>query len=190
MKLYWGPYSCAIGIHILLEEPGKPYETEKLDVGGGATHAPPFLSVNPKGKVPTLMRDDGSVLTEFGAIATWLARTNPERDLLPADPEIEARAAETIAYVTGSIHGQGYARLFKPQTFEPQDTVHGTLGIGQSAVKTHIMMPLRSWHAIARSVPIVPLAMLLDVACRLCAIPNKASTQCSHYFRVARDRFA
>jgi glutathione S-transferase len=135
MKLYWGPHTCAIGIHMLLEEIGKPYETEKLDVSGGATHAPPFMSVNPKGKVPTLVRNDGSVLTEFGAIATWLARTNPEKNLLPLDPEIEARAAETIAYVEGSIHGQGYARLFKPQAFEPPDMVHGKLGLGQSAVK-------------------------------------------------------
>jgi glutathione S-transferase len=82
-----------------------------------------------------LVRDDGSVLTEFGAIATWLARTNPEKNLLPSDPEVEARAVETIAYVEGSIHGQGYARVFKPETFEPQDRVHGKLGLGQSAVK-------------------------------------------------------
>jgi glutathione S-transferase len=114
---------------------GKPYETEKLDVSGGATRAPPFMSINPKGKVPTLVRDDGSVLTEFAAIATWLARTNPGKNLMPSDPEIEARAAETLAYVEGSIHGQGYGRLFKPQTFEPQEMVHGTLGLGQSAVK-------------------------------------------------------
>ena len=69
MKFYCGPHTCAIGIHTLLEEIGKPYETEKLDVSGGATHTPPFMSVNPKGKVPTLVRDDGSVLTEFGAAA-------------------------------------------------------------------------------------------------------------------------
>jgi hypothetical protein len=37
MKLYWGPHTCTIGIHILLEEIGKPYETEKLDLSGGAT---------------------------------------------------------------------------------------------------------------------------------------------------------
>ena len=35
MKLFWGPHTCAIGSHILLEESGKPYETEKLDVSGG-----------------------------------------------------------------------------------------------------------------------------------------------------------
>jgi len=77
MKLYLGPHTCAIGIHILLEELGHSYETEKLDVSGGATHEAAFLAINPKAKVPTLMRDVGSVLTEFSAIATWLARTNP-----------------------------------------------------------------------------------------------------------------
>jgi glutathione S-transferase len=135
MKLYWGPHTCAIGIHVLLEEIGAPYETEKLDVGGGATHGPPFVGLNPKGRVPTLVRDDGTVLTEFAAIATWLARTHPDKDLLPSDPEIEARAVETISYVEGTIHGHGYGRLFAPQVFEPQDLVHQTVGLGQASVR-------------------------------------------------------
>jgi glutathione S-transferase len=42
MKLYWGPHTCAIGIHILLEEIGEPYETEKVDTAGGA-NAPAAL---------------------------------------------------------------------------------------------------------------------------------------------------
>jgi len=135
MKLYWGPHTCAIGIHVLLEEAGAVYETEKLDVAGGATRQPPFLAVNPKGKVPTLMRDDGSVLTEFAAIATWIARTQPDKALLPADADGEARAIETMAYVVGTIHGQGYARIFAPEKFEPSDVVHQKLGLGQSRVQ-------------------------------------------------------
>ncbi len=43
MKLYWGQHTCAIGIHILLEEIGKPYETEKLDVASGVSRKPPFI---------------------------------------------------------------------------------------------------------------------------------------------------
>jgi glutathione S-transferase len=135
MKLYWGPHTCAIGIHVILEETGLPYETEKVDVAGGATREPPFLAVNPKGKVPALVRDDGSVLTEFPAIAYWLARTNPQSGLLPDDPDAQARAVEVMAYVEGTIHGQGFARMFMPGMFEPQDVVHGTLGLGQAAVK-------------------------------------------------------
>jgi glutathione S-transferase len=135
MKLYWGPHTCAIGIHVIVEEIGAPYETEKLDVSGGASRRPPFSGVNPKGKVPTLVRDDGTVLTEFGAIATWLARTNPDKALLPRDAEGEARASEVIAYVEGTIHGQGYARIFMPEKFEPQDIVHQTIGLGRTSVK-------------------------------------------------------
>ena len=135
MKLYWGPHTCAIGIHVLLEEIGKPYETEKVDVVGGETAKPAFQAINPKGKVPTLLRDDGSVLTEFGAIATWLARQNPDKHLLPDTPEDEARAIEIMDYAVGTVHTQAFSRIFAPAKFEPKDLVHGTLGLGQSSTK-------------------------------------------------------
>jgi glutathione S-transferase len=135
MKLFWGPHTCAIGAHIILEETGHPYELEELDVAGGETQKPPFNEINPKSKVPTLIRDDGSVLTEFGAIATWLARLTPEKQLLPSDPNGEARATEVMDYVVGTIHGQGFARIFKPVKFEPPDVLHKATGLGTSAVK-------------------------------------------------------
>jgi hypothetical protein len=50
------------------------------------------------------------------------------------DAEGEARASEVIAYVEGTIHGQGYARIFMPEKFEPQDIVHQTLGLGGTSV--------------------------------------------------------
>jgi hypothetical protein len=37
VKLYWGPHTCAIGIHILLEGIGEPYEMEKVDTAGRQT---------------------------------------------------------------------------------------------------------------------------------------------------------
>jgi glutathione S-transferase len=136
MKLYWGPHTCAIGIHILLEEAGANYETEVIDVSGGGTEKPEFLSINPKGKVPVLIRDDGTRLTEFGAIAGWIARRFPEAGLQPSDAESEARATEIMEYVEGTIHGQGFSRIFKPARFEPQDLLHGKAGLGRSKVET------------------------------------------------------
>lgn len=135
MKLYWGDHTCAIGIHVLLEEIGRPYEAEKIDVGGGATESDWFRAINPKGKVPTLVPDNGRVLTEFGAIAVWLARQAPELALLPTHPDDEQRALSILDYAVGTIHGQGFARLFKPEKFEPQDPVHQTLGLGQGSVE-------------------------------------------------------
>lgn len=135
MKLYWGPHTCAIGIHILLEEIGRAYETEKIDVQGGATEEAWFKAINPKGKVPTLIADDGRVLTEFGAIAVWLTRQAPDLGLMPTDPDEEQRALSLTDYVTGTIHGQAYGRIFMPARFEPQDPIHQTIGLGQASVK-------------------------------------------------------
>ena len=135
MKLYWGPHTCAIGTHVLLEEIGRPYEAEKIDVAGGATKEPWFKAINPKSKVPTLVLADGRVLTEFGAIAVWLARQAPELGLLPADPDEEERALSLLDYSVGTIHGQAFGRVLMPERFEPQDPVHQTLGLGQGSVK-------------------------------------------------------
>ena len=49
MRLYWGPHTCAIGIHILLDEIGEPYEKEKVDTAGGQTRQPAFMAVRPVG---------------------------------------------------------------------------------------------------------------------------------------------
>jgi glutathione S-transferase len=50
MKLYWGPRTTAIGIHVLREEIGMPYVTEKIVVERGATHEPPFVGLNSKAR--------------------------------------------------------------------------------------------------------------------------------------------
>ena len=93
MKLYYMPGACSIGIHVLLEEIGKPYDLQKIDGAKQEQYGPDFVKLNPKSKVPTLQKDDGSVLTEFPAIATWLARKNPDKNLLPSDADGEAQRA-------------------------------------------------------------------------------------------------
>jgi glutathione S-transferase len=119
MKLLYSPGACSLGIHVLLEEIGKPYQTQAVNLREGAQHKPEFTSINPKSKVPTLVRDNGSVLTEFPAIAFWLARSNPQAKLLPDDIEAQTRAIEALDYVVATIHMQGFSRLFGPANYAP-----------------------------------------------------------------------
>jgi glutathione S-transferase len=119
MKLFYAPGACSIGIHVLLEEIGKPYETQVVNLREGEQYKPEFASVNPKSKVPTLQRDDGSVLTEFPAIAYWLARTNPYANLLPDDVDLQAQALEITDYAVATVHMQGFGRLFRSSNFTP-----------------------------------------------------------------------
>jgi glutathione S-transferase len=119
MKLYYAPGACSIGIHILLEEIGKPYEAEQVNLREGAQYQPAFTAVNPKSKVPTLARDNGTVLTEFPAIAYWLAGTNPQAHLMPADLDAQTTALELMDYAISTIHMQGFARMFRSSNFTP-----------------------------------------------------------------------
>jgi glutathione S-transferase len=127
MKLYFSPGACSIGIHVLLEEIGKPYELERVNLQQGEQYKPPFTTVNPKSKVPTLTRDDGSILTEYPAIAYWLARTNPFANLLPDDIDLQARALELTDYAVATIHMQGFARQFRSSNFTPNEADEPTV---------------------------------------------------------------
>lgn len=119
MKLYYAPGACSIGIHVLLEEIGQPYELEAVNLREGAQHKPEYAAMNPKSKVPALLRDDGSLQTEYPAIAYWLARANPSSNLLPDNIDQQARALEIMDYCVATMHMQGFARLFRPANFSP-----------------------------------------------------------------------
>lgn len=124
MKFYMTPGSCSTGIHILLEEIDKPFEAYLVNLLAGDHNKAEFVAINPKSSIPTLVRDDGSVLTEFQAIAYWLARSNPKAGLWPDDLKSEVRVIETMDYVVGTIHGQGYTRIFTADNYTPNTTDH------------------------------------------------------------------
>jgi glutathione S-transferase len=119
MKLFYSPGACSLAIHVLLEELGKPYEAVLVSLREGAQHKQDYLSVNPKAKVPALLRDDGSLLTELPAIAWWLARAHTELELLPDDADGEARVLELLDYMVATVHMRGFTRLFRPGNFTP-----------------------------------------------------------------------
>jgi glutathione S-transferase len=123
-KLYFWPATCAITIHVILEEIGLPYEDERVDLNAKQQFSAEFLKINPKGKVPALVRDDGSVLTEVPAIAFWLSLTNPRAKLLGSDIETRVRTLEVMDYIAATIHMQGAARAWRPAGFSTHQTGH------------------------------------------------------------------
>jgi glutathione S-transferase len=135
MKLYYMPGVCSIGIHVLLEEIGKPYDLEQVNLREGAQYKPEFTSVSAKSKVPALQRDDGSILTEFPVIASYLAKTNPQAKLIPSDLESEIRGAEAMEYAVATMHGQGFARIFRPGNFGPADQEEQVKARGKEMVE-------------------------------------------------------
>ncbi|MBL4626995.1 MAG: glutathione S-transferase family protein [Roseicyclus sp.] len=115
--LCYAKKTCSIGIHVLLEEIGAPYDLRIVDFSKGEQKTPEYKALNPKGKVAALVRDDGSVLTEYAAIATWLAMTNPDKNLMPSDPEGMARTIEAMDFVVGTVHMLSWRMWRRPDAY-------------------------------------------------------------------------
>ena len=80
--LHHGAPSRSATILFMLEELGAPYELRLLDLQAGDQLKPAFLAINPMGKVPTI-EHTGAVITEVGAICTYLADAFPAAGLAP-----------------------------------------------------------------------------------------------------------
>jgi glutathione S-transferase len=81
LTFYTHPMSRGRIVRWMLEEIGQPYRTELLDYGT-TMKAPPYLSINPMGKVPAIRHGD-TVVTEAAAICAYLADAFPEARLAP-----------------------------------------------------------------------------------------------------------
>ncbi len=124
MKLYYSPGSCALGIHVLLEDIGAKFELARVNFAAREHFSEAFLAINPKSKMPTLVRDDGSSLTEYQAISWFVALSHPEKKLIPSDIEGQTRLLEALEYIVGTIHAQGFTRFFRPMYFTPHESDH------------------------------------------------------------------
>src|SRR5258708_28197317 len=85
MKLYYSPGACSLSPHIVANEAGLAIDLEKVNLAEHKTESgQDYMAVNPKGYVPALRLDDGSVLTEGPAIVQYLADQKPATGLAPA----------------------------------------------------------------------------------------------------------
>lgn len=123
-KLYMTPGSCTTGIHILLQELDVLFEVRLVNLLSGDHETAEYIQLNPKSSIPTYVREDGSVLTEFQAIAWWLGRSYPKAGLLGKSIEDEVRIMEVMDYVVGTLHMQGFARIFTTEKFTPNPAEH------------------------------------------------------------------
>ena len=117
MKLYYSPGACSLSPHIVAREAGLAIELERVDLGAKKTpSAKDYRQVNPKGYVPALRLDDGSVLTEGPAIVQYLADRKPAAGLAPHAGTIERyRLQEWLGFLNSEIH-KTWGVLFNAKT--------------------------------------------------------------------------
>ncbi len=133
--LCYAKKTCSIGIHVLMEEIGAPYDLRIVDFSKGEQKTPEYKALNPKGKVAALVREDGSVLTEFAAIAMWLAMTNPDKNLMPSDPEGIVRTIEAMDFIVGTVHMLSWRMWRRPDAYaDSEEAQEGLRTRGKAAM--------------------------------------------------------
>lgn len=117
MKLFYKPGACSLSPHIVLREAGLDFSIESVDLATKKTEmGEDYLRINPKGQVPALLLDDGSLLTEGVAIVQYLADKVPDRHLIaPSGTLSRYHAIEWLNFVATELH-KGFSPLFNPKT--------------------------------------------------------------------------
>ena len=104
LTLYYSPGSCALASHIVLEEVGATYESIRVNFETTEQSKPNYLSINPKGRVPSLVTDRG-VLTETPAILVYICQIFPAANLAPlCDPWALAKVQAFNSYLCSTVH--------------------------------------------------------------------------------------
>ncbi len=115
MKLYYSKGACSLAVRIVIKEIDVPCEFEAVNLKTKQTATGvDFLTINPKGAVPTLVLDNGEILTENTVIQLYLADTYKANHLLSAMPDFQRY--QTLAwsnYVSTELH-KGCGPLFNP----------------------------------------------------------------------------
>jgi glutathione S-transferase len=141
MKLYYFPAACSQAPHIILIEAGLPFEAVKVDLRTKRLESgEDYLAINPKGAVPALALDDGSILTENAVVLQYIADQAPDARLIPPYGTMARyRVLEWLNYIATELH-KGFGPLFHPtgearahaiETISARlDFVEGQLGAG------------------------------------------------------------
>ncbi len=119
IKLYYSPGACSLSPHIVLRETGVPFELDLVDrLSKKTTDGTAFEALNPKGYVPAIRLDDGTVLTEGAVIVQYIADLKPESGMMPKGGTIERyRAMEWLNYIATEVH-KSFSPLFRGDTPE------------------------------------------------------------------------
>ena len=104
LTFYYAPGACSLASHIALVESGLSFEAVPVALSKGEQRGPQFLAMNPKGRIPLLRTDFGS-LTENPAILEYVADLVPEAALKPQNhPAQLAKMRECNAYLSSTVH--------------------------------------------------------------------------------------
>lgn len=83
-------------VRMFAAEKGLTFDIVELDIGRNEHRSADYLALNATGELPTLVLDDGTVLTESLAICRYLEELHPQPPLLGTSTLARARVNEWV----------------------------------------------------------------------------------------------
>jgi glutathione S-transferase len=124
LKLYYAPGACSTASHIGLEESGAAFDGQALSFASNEQKTPEYLKINPRGRVPALVIDEGTIV-ENTAILDYVASKYAPA-LMPSDPVQRARAISLMAWLSNNVH-PAFTHIGRPERFADDASVFDKL---------------------------------------------------------------
>src|SRR5438874_7926203 len=97
-----GSGSASIQVALgIIDAPFRIVETASWDTNDAFVE---LLKINPLGQIPTLVLEDGSVLSESAAILIHLGSVHPESGLLPDASSPRAQAIRGLVFIAANCY--------------------------------------------------------------------------------------
>lgn len=100
---YWRS-TTSYRVRVALNLKGLSYDTVPVNLVAGEQRAPDYVARNPAKAVPTLVLEDGTVLTQSLAILEYLDHIVPDPALLPTDPLLRAKVQAAAQVIAMEVH--------------------------------------------------------------------------------------
>jgi GSH-dependent disulfide-bond oxidoreductase len=130
---------------IMIEECGLEYRVRPIDIANDEQFAADYREINPNGKIPTIVDQDGPgggpfAVFESGAILIYLAEKTGR--LLSADPRRRSQAIQWLMFQVGGIGPMfGQAQHFR--RFAPQPLPYAIKRYSQEAARLYSVLDKR-----------------------------------------------
>jgi glutathione S-transferase len=121
--LCFAPGACSLAPHIVLEEGGQPFTLRRVNLAAGEQRTEAYKKIHPQGRVPALILDDGTVITENTAILPYLGK---KFGLWPKSEIGEAKALSLIGLFAASVH-PAWAHIARPGRYATDESAHPNL---------------------------------------------------------------
>lgn len=102
MRLYASPGCGSAVVEVVLQMADQPYEYVQTSFWDQNEHFGALKKANPQAKVPTLVLDDGTVMTESAAIMLYFADRLP--GFIPTDAAARARFYRWMLFIPANIY--------------------------------------------------------------------------------------